>query len=143
VRVLGLTLRLKAEADLSSQVRKILFVEKRRERLHEGYAVGPRTGGPMGQGWKLKFITFFVLPEGGDVFQVQMFPGKEKYLLGQLPPFGASYSLPFSIIDYTKLVGHIEEEAAIYSTHIGETSMGKRWEKKFKKLRACCVNKHV
>jgi hypothetical protein len=64
-------------------VRKILFVEKRRERLHEGMLRDLETGGPVGQvgNWVFIAFFFFLLPEGRDVLWCkQMFPGKEKYL---------------------------------------------------------------
>jgi hypothetical protein len=62
--------RLKAEVDSSSrEVRKILFVEKKRERLHGGMQWDPENQWSPGSSWVLK--PFFVLPEGGDVSQVQ------------------------------------------------------------------------
>jgi hypothetical protein len=48
-RVLGSTLRMKAEHTPAAEVRKILFVEKRRERLHWGMQQDLESGGPGGQ----------------------------------------------------------------------------------------------
>jgi hypothetical protein len=52
-------------------VGKILFVEKRREKLHGGMQGDPETSDPSGSGWKLDFHSLFVLPEE-DVSQVQI-----------------------------------------------------------------------
>jgi hypothetical protein len=57
--------------DLSSRGQKDLFVEKRRERLHGGMQGDQETGGPRGQVGHWVFVTFFILPEGRNVSQVQ------------------------------------------------------------------------
>jgi hypothetical protein len=62
-------------------------------------AAGPRNWWSHGSGWKLDFIVFFVLPEGGDVSQVQTdISWKEKCLLGQLSHFGTSCSPSFKFL---------------------------------------------
>jgi hypothetical protein len=49
-RILGSTLKMKAWTFTSAaEVGKILFVEKRRERLHAGIQEDLETCGPMGQ----------------------------------------------------------------------------------------------
>jgi hypothetical protein len=71
LRVLEPALRMKAQTDSNSRVGKILFVEKRRERLHIGECRG--TQKPVipwvrvGSG----FYSLFALPDGGDAFQMQ------------------------------------------------------------------------
>jgi hypothetical protein len=47
-----------------SKVRKVLFVERRKERLH-GLTGGIRNQWSPGSDWKLDFIDF-ILPKGGD-----------------------------------------------------------------------------
>jgi hypothetical protein len=68
---LGLLWEWKQRCTPTAEVRKILFVEKRRERLHASMQWDPETSGPMGQVGNWVFIAFFVLPKGGDVTQVQ------------------------------------------------------------------------
>jgi hypothetical protein len=55
-----------------AEVRKILFGEKRKT-AYWGMQGNPETGDPVGQGGEWVLIAFFlcVLPEGGDVFQMQ------------------------------------------------------------------------
>jgi hypothetical protein len=60
---------MKAEQTPAAEVRKILFVEKRKAAW--GHAAGPGTWWSHGSGWKLCFIAFFVLPKGGDVSQLK------------------------------------------------------------------------
>jgi hypothetical protein len=96
-RVLGCILRIKAQVDSRSRGQNILFVEKRRERLH--HARGPGNRWSHGSGWKLGFCNLFILPESGVVSQVQTevsWEG-EVSLLGQLPPFGTSCSPSFKL----------------------------------------------
>jgi hypothetical protein len=49
LRVIEPDLRMEAQATLTAEVGKILFVKKRRERLHSGECRGTRKPGPMGQ----------------------------------------------------------------------------------------------
>jgi hypothetical protein len=79
----------------AAEVGKILFVEKRRERLHGGMHEAPKTSGPVGQVGNWVFIAFFLYCLRAEMSLRA--PGKEKYLLGQLSPFGTSFSLSLSV----------------------------------------------
>jgi hypothetical protein len=48
----------------AAEVRKILFVEKRREKLHGGMQWDPETSGPVGQVGNWVFIAFFCIAQG-------------------------------------------------------------------------------
>jgi hypothetical protein len=71
LRVLGSTLRLKAEADLSSRGQKDIICREEKKKAAWGHAAVPGNRWSRGSGWKLGFHSLFFLPEGGDVSQVQ------------------------------------------------------------------------
>jgi hypothetical protein len=73
----------------AAEVRKISFVEKKRERLH-GDMRQDGNQWSCGSGWELGFYSLFLLPEGN-----QTFPEKQKCLPDYLSPFGTSCSPPF------------------------------------------------
>jgi hypothetical protein len=80
-RVLGCILRIKAQVDSRSRGQNILFVEKRRERLHGVMQGDQETGGPMGQVGNWVFVTFLYCPRVELSLRCkQKFPGKEKCL---------------------------------------------------------------
>jgi hypothetical protein len=70
-RVLEPSLRMKAQVTPAKEVRKILFVEKRRERLHIGECKGTRKPVVPVVGVGIGFYNLFALPECRDVSQVQ------------------------------------------------------------------------
>jgi hypothetical protein len=86
LRVLGHTLRKKHKWTPATAVGKILFVEKRREKLHER---------ALGIGFYSLFE--YCLRAEMSLRNRQMFPGKEKCLLDHLSPFGTSCSPSFKI----------------------------------------------
>jgi hypothetical protein len=84
---------------MKAQVRKILFVEKGRERLHIGECRGtwkPVIRWSRGSGWGVGFIAFLHCLIVEMPFRCkQAFPREEKCLLDHLSPFGTSCSLSF------------------------------------------------
>jgi hypothetical protein len=93
---------------VAAEVRFICREEKRREEKGcMGHAAGPENWWSLGSGWKLGFIAILYCWKVEISLRCrQMFPGKEKFL-GQLSPFGASWSLsfksPLSMITLTVL----------------------------------------
>jgi hypothetical protein len=63
LRILGLLWDRNQRQTGAAKVRKILFVVKRRERLHGGMQQDPETGGPMGQVGN-SFLAFFLIGWG-------------------------------------------------------------------------------
>jgi hypothetical protein len=82
----------------ATEVGEIFFVEKRRERLHDGIAGGPGTWWAHGLGWGWGFYSLFeyCLRVEMCLRCRQKFPGKEQSLLDHLSPFGSSCSLSFN-----------------------------------------------
>jgi hypothetical protein len=71
--VLVPALRIKAHRwTPTAEVRKILFIEKRREKQHGGECRGPGNQWCHWSGCRLGFIAFLCIAEGGDAFQMQM-----------------------------------------------------------------------
>jgi hypothetical protein len=76
------------------------------------------TGGPLGQVGDWVFIAFFVYcPRVEMSLRCRQFPGKEKCLLGQLSPFGTSFSpsfnSPLSMITLTAVRDRDEEVCSV------------------------------
>jgi hypothetical protein len=94
-RVLGPTLRMKAQADSSSRGQKDFIC--REEKGCMGACWETWKPGSHGSGWKLGFYSLFLVARGQRYLSGanRQFPGKEKCLLGQLPPFGTSCYLSF------------------------------------------------
>jgi hypothetical protein len=93
-RVLGSTLRMKAQVDSSKRGQKDFICREEKRKAAWGHAGGPGNWWSHGSGWKLGFYSPFLY-----CLMVEMscrFPGKEKCLLGQLSPFGTSCSLSFN-----------------------------------------------
>jgi hypothetical protein len=65
-RVLGSTLRVKAQADTSSRGWKDSICREEKRKAAGRYEGDPETSGPLGQVGNCVFILFF-LPEGGNV----------------------------------------------------------------------------
>jgi hypothetical protein len=99
-RVLGSTLRMKAQAGSSSRGWKdfICREEKKRKKLHGGVQGDPETSGPMGQVGNWVFIALVLYCPRAEMSlrRKQTFPREEKCLLGQFSLFGISCSLSFS-----------------------------------------------
>jgi hypothetical protein len=88
--------QIESRGGLQQQKSENLFVEKRRERLNEIMQWDPETSGSMDQIGSWVFVAiFYCLRVEMSLRCKQIFPGKEKCLLGQFLPFGISFSLPF------------------------------------------------
>jgi hypothetical protein len=61
LRVLEPALRMKHRQTPTAEVGKILFVEKRRERLHIGECRGTQNRLSCGSGWGMGFIAYFCI----------------------------------------------------------------------------------
>jgi hypothetical protein len=78
LRVLEPALRMKAQTDSNSRGQKDFICrefscrKEKRKTAYWGMQGDPETSDPVGQGGEWGFIGFFVLPEGGDAFQMQM-----------------------------------------------------------------------
>jgi hypothetical protein len=87
-RVLGSTLRMKAQTYSSSRGWKDFICREEKGKAAWGHAGGPETGGPVGEVGNWVFIAFFYcLRVEMSLRGKQKFPGKKKCLLGQLSPF--------------------------------------------------------
>jgi hypothetical protein len=96
LRVLEPALRMKEQADSSSRVGKILFVIKKRERLHSGEFSGTRKLVVHGLGLGLGFIDFLhCLRAEMSLRCRQRFTERESCLLDHLTLFGTSCTLSF------------------------------------------------
>jgi hypothetical protein len=88
---------LKAEADSSSRGQEDFICREEERKVAWGHAAEPGNQWSHGSGWKLGFIAFLFCPRVEMSLRCkQMFPGKEKYLLGQLLPSGTSCSPSFT-----------------------------------------------
>jgi hypothetical protein len=112
----------------TAEIGKILFLEKRRERLHIGECRGTGNWWSSGSGWGLGFIAFFCIAWVRDVSQVQT----EVFWEGEvspwsLSPFGTSWSpsfrpsFPLSIVALTAVR---DREDKVYSV---TASWGQGW----------------
>jgi hypothetical protein len=81
----------------AAEVGKILFVEKRRERLHGGECRGTQKPVVPWVGLGIGFYSLFDYCMRAEMSLRcrQKFPGKEKCLLSQISPLGTSYSPSF------------------------------------------------
>jgi hypothetical protein len=88
---------LKAEVGFSSRSQKDFICREEKRKAARENAVGPENQWSHGSGWKFIFVTFFFYCPKVEMslWCRQIFPGKEKYLLGLLSPFGTSCSLSF------------------------------------------------
>jgi hypothetical protein len=100
LRILGSTLRLTVEADLSSRGQKDFICREEKRKAAWGHAVGPGNWWFHGSGWKLGFIAFFLYCPKMEISLrcKQTFSGKEKCLLGSLP-----FKSPLSMIALTAI----------------------------------------
>jgi hypothetical protein len=102
------------KAQAAAEIRKILCVKKRRERLHGNMQRDQETSGPMGQVGDWVFIAFlYCLRVEMSLRCKQKFSGKEKCLLDQLSPFGTScspsFNSPLSMIALTAVRNKVKE----------------------------------
>jgi hypothetical protein len=82
LRVLGSTLSLKSEVDMSSRGQKDFREEKR--KVSWGHAPGPGNPGSCGSSWKLGFYSLFLSCPRAEMslWCKQIFPRKEKCFPG-------------------------------------------------------------
>jgi hypothetical protein len=92
--VLGSSLRLKAEADSSSRRQKYFICREEKRKAAQW---------SHGSGWKMGFIAFFLLPEGGDVSQEQIDVSWEEVSLWPILSF---WDLLQSVLQVSPLNDH-------------------------------------
>jgi hypothetical protein len=80
----------------AAEVRKILFVEKRRERLHGGMQLDPETSGPIGQVGNWVFIAFFYCPRVEMSLRYKQVSWEGEVSPWPIITFGTSCSLFFN-----------------------------------------------
>jgi hypothetical protein len=87
-RVLGSTLRLKAEANPRSRGQKDFICSEEERKVHGGMQWDPETSGLVGQVGNWVFIAFFLYCPRVEMSLrcKQTFSGREKCLLGLLGP---------------------------------------------------------
>jgi hypothetical protein len=113
-RVLGSTLKVKAQVDSSSRGQKYFICRKEKRKAAWGHAWGLRNPWSHGSGWKLGFYSLFLYCPRVEMSLRS--PGKEKYLLGQLSPFRTSCSLSFkSSLSVIALTAVRDRDNKVYS----------------------------
>jgi hypothetical protein len=62
---------MKSQADSSSRGQRDIICREKKRKVAWGNAGGPRNRWSHGSGWRLGFYSLVVLPQSGDVSQVQ------------------------------------------------------------------------